>query len=202
VVDGGRQQRERAVQRRRGEWTPQGFTRGDRRRTSTVCHLLDTMVRASEPFSFSKDFEEADLSERSRLHFQEQIQSSGRHNPQDSATASTPVMEDVAMSDAPHVPVYFPVHGPPHAAPTAKLNLVDLHTPFPQPRPTMAPYIRLPNEQLLVPIHSQLPNQILCCLIHTFSLTQPTCLPTRTQGRAETTQHRCSHQPDKSPPGS
>jgi hypothetical protein len=36
--------------------------------------------------------------------------------------ALTPVMEDVAMSDASHVPAYFPAHGPPLAASTAKLN--------------------------------------------------------------------------------
>jgi hypothetical protein len=115
--------------------------------------------------------------------------------PKTQKQASTPVMEDVAMNDAPQVPAYFPVHGSPRAAPTAKPNLVGWHTPFPQSRPTMAPYIRLLNERLLVPIHSQLPNQIICCLIHTLSLAQSTCLPTRKQGRAEEIQHGRSHLP-------
>jgi hypothetical protein len=36
--------------------------------------------------------------------------------------ALTLVMEDVAMSDVSHVPVYFPAHSPPLTALTAKLN--------------------------------------------------------------------------------
>ena len=36
--------------------------------------------------------------------------------------ALAPVIEDVTMSDSSHVPAYFPAHGPPLAASTAKLN--------------------------------------------------------------------------------
>jgi len=57
--------------------------------------------------------------------------------------ALTPVIEDVRMSDSSHVPAYFPAHGPPLAASTAKLNPTS---------PTRTP--RFPSLERLWPLTS------------------------------------------------
>ena len=107
-----------------------GITQGDCQRESTVSHLLDTMVHASEPFSPSRDSEKADLFERFRLHFQEEIYSCHQPDPQASATCIDPVMEDIMMSDALHATACLPTHDPPLTTSTAKLNhTLLIHTP-------------------------------------------------------------------------
>ena len=101
---------------------PTGITRGDRRRTSTVCHLLDTMVRffifsplerLRETSAYLNDLGSTPKSKSSPYV---------NTNSKSQQKGLAPVMEDVAMSDSSQVPAYFPAHGPPLAASTAKLN--------------------------------------------------------------------------------
>ena len=101
---------------------------------STVCHLLDTMVRASEPFSPSKGFGKVDLFERYRLHFQEQIQSLRQPDPEDSVTCIDPSHGRHRDERCIRRPCVLPRSrsSPRRIHSKAQPYLVDPHTPFPK----------------------------------------------------------------------
>lgn len=148
---------------------PIGITRGDRRRTSTVFHLLDTTVRPFSSFSSRT----VGLCERFRFHSQEQIQSLRQHEPQTASKGASPGdgrrCNERFLASPPVLPLPWP--SPRCIDHKAQSLFIDPHTSLPQLRAALAPHICLPNKPLFIPFHSHFPNEILRCLIRTLSLT-------------------------------
>jgi len=121
VVDGGQRESERAAQGRRGKRTSQGLSL-EEIVGGQVQHIIfwTPWCAFLNPF-FPEGFRGLSIYSND-LGSVPKTKSSPYTSTKHQQKALTPVIEDVTMSDSSHVPAYFPAHGPPLAASTAKLN--------------------------------------------------------------------------------
>ena len=160
-----------------------GTTRGDHRKTNTVFHLRGIMVCSPRPFhSLKYSNKPPFICHRFRVYCQEQVQPLRQPKLQVSAKSigsSDGKRHDEQLLPCQHVlPCSWSF--PRHFNNKTKSFLTCPVTPLPRLRQTLAPNLCIPNEPLLIPFHSDFPNQVLRCLLRSLSFTRQKCLPPRT----------------------